>query len=168
MCSVDPRGSLRLGGLRLGKAAEHLHGLGRKAVVWDDAMESGGHLPDDAVARSDQTRPDQARMAAWSDRACWRYGVDHGLYTVCNVLHEATQQNLLPHCHSWHSFFCDQVVMIWRSWEGLEKLGNRAFAQGHSVVLAPQAYTYLDQWQDRTHSQLRFASALDHPEVMDA
>ncbi|CAK9055427.1 unnamed protein product [Durusdinium trenchii] len=82
----------RLEGMMLGKAAEHLHGLGRKAVVWDDAMESGGHLPDDAV------------------------------------------------------------VMIWRSWEGLEKLGNRAFAQGHSVVLAPQAYTYLDQWQDRTHS----------------
>jgi len=39
------------------------------------------------------------------------------------------------------------VVMLWRSWEGLEVLGSRAQAKNFSVVLAPQANTYLDQWQ---------------------
>ena len=45
----------------------------------------------------------------------------------------------------------DTVVMIWRSWEGLQKVGDRAHERGHRVVLAPQAWTYLDQWQDRRH-----------------
>merc|ERR1719231_1018110 len=39
------------------------------------------------------------------------------------------------------------VVMLWRSWEGLSTLGSRAQAKNFSVVLAPQANTYLDQWQ---------------------
>lgn len=47
----------------------------------------------------------------------------------------------------------DTVVMIWRSWEGLAKVGDRAHEQGHSVVLAPQAWTYLDQWQDQSHAK---------------
>jgi len=39
------------------------------------------------------------------------------------------------------------VVMLWRSWEGLSTLGNRAKARNFPVVLAPQSNTYLDQWQ---------------------
>jgi len=39
------------------------------------------------------------------------------------------------------------VVMLWRSWEGLSTLGNRAKARNFPVVLTPQSNTYLDQWQ---------------------
>ncbi|CAJ1389991.1 unnamed protein product [Effrenium voratum] len=83
----------KLEGLMLEKAAKHLQGLRRTAVVWDDALSGGRQLPKETV------------------------------------------------------------VMIWRSWEGLATVGNKAAAQGHPVVLAPQAYTYLDQWQDLGHSQ---------------
>jgi len=42
----------------------------------------------------------------------------------------------------------DSVVMIWRSWEGMGRLGNEAREfKGAKVVLAPQDRTYLDQWQ---------------------
>lgn len=83
----------QLEGLMLGEAAHHLQSLHRKAVVWDEALESGGDLPKDSV------------------------------------------------------------VMIWRSWMGLDKVGDRAAQRGHSVVLAPQTWTYLDQWQDTSKSQ---------------
>jgi len=44
----------------------------------------------------------------------------------------------------------DSVVMIWRSWEGMDRLGNEAREfKGAKVVLAPQDRTYLDQWQTR-------------------
>eukprot|EP00930_Biecheleria_cincta_P030445 TRINITY_DN2108_c0_g2_i1.p1 TRINITY_DN2108_c0_g2~~TRINITY_DN2108_c0_g2_i1.p1 ORF type:complete len:569 (-),score=105.19 TRINITY_DN2108_c0_g2_i1:11-1717(-) len=39
------------------------------------------------------------------------------------------------------------VVMLWRSWEGIDNLGNRASERNLPVVLAPQDHTYLDQWQ---------------------
>ena len=29
--------------------------------------------------------------------------------------------------------------MIWRSWEGLDHVGDKAAMKGHKVVLAPQA-----------------------------
>jgi len=39
------------------------------------------------------------------------------------------------------------VVMLWRSWEGIDKLGDQAHERNLPVVLAPQDHTYLDQWQ---------------------
>lgn len=39
------------------------------------------------------------------------------------------------------------VVMLWRSWEGIDNLGDQAHERNMPVVLAPQDHTYLDQWQ---------------------
>jgi hexosaminidase len=39
------------------------------------------------------------------------------------------------------------VVMLWRSWEGIDRLGDQAHEMNLPVVLAPQDHTYLDQWQ---------------------
>jgi len=83
----------QLEGMMLGQAAQHLQSLHRRAVVWDEALDSGGNLPEDAV------------------------------------------------------------VMIWRSFNGLDQVGKKAAARGHDVVLAPHDWTYLDQWQDSDRKQ---------------
>jgi len=45
------------------------------------------------------------------------------------------------------------VVMLWRNWgSGLEDIGDRAASQQLPVVLAPQSWTYLDQFQSADSS----------------
>mmetsp|Transcript_89834 Transcript_89834/g.159794 ORF Transcript_89834/g.159794 Transcript_89834/m.159794 type:complete len:572 (-) Transcript_89834:127-1842(-) len=47
----------------------------------------------------------------------------------------------------------DTVVMLWRNWgSGFEDIGSSAAAKNLSVVLAPQTFTYLDQFQSEDHS----------------
>lgn len=80
-------GQSRLEGMMIEGAAGHVHGMGRRPIVWDEALHNGAEFPEGTV------------------------------------------------------------VMIWRSWEGVDNLGNQASQRNLSVVLAPQDHTYLDQWQ---------------------
>lgn len=46
----------------------------------------------------------------------------------------------------------ETVVILWRESKGLDRLGNLAAKDGHSVILAPEFHAYLDKWQDESHS----------------
>lgn len=45
------------------------------------------------------------------------------------------------------------IAMLWRSWENMAVLSDRARRQRVSVVMCPQDRTYLDAWQDTTHDK---------------
>jgi len=77
----------RMEGFLLESVTAHVAKLGRHAIVWDEALSSGGYLAPGTV------------------------------------------------------------IMLWRQWEHLDALGNEAQARNFPVVMAPQGWTYFDQFQ---------------------
>ena len=46
----------------------------------------------------------------------------------------------------------ETAVILWRDSEGIDRLGNLAAKDGHSVILAPGLHAYFDKWQNAQHS----------------